>query len=263
MQNDERNFARDRELGMHRPISRRDLLNGVAIGLGLLGPGLAGSAEAAQFAQDAPGYYPPSLIGMRGSHPGSFDVAHTLRDGNFWKTAGTPVDTRETYDLIIVGGGISGLAAAHFYRARTSASARILILDNHDDFGGHAKRNEFRPQGRLLIANGGTLEIESPFPYSKEARGLMEELGIDPVKLSAEAGKAANHQVFDGLQPAIFFDRQTFGADRLVAGVPRRRGAQGALSWTEFLRKTPLAPEVQADIVRLEEAKVDYMPGLS
>src|SRR5580658_6813065 len=112
MQNDERNFARDRELGMHRPISRRDLLNGVAIGVGLLGPSLAGSAEAAQFAQDAPGYYPPSLTGMRGSHPGSFDVAHTLRDGSFWKTAGKPVDTRETYDLIIVGGGISGLAAA-------------------------------------------------------------------------------------------------------------------------------------------------------
>jgi spermidine dehydrogenase len=247
----------DRELGMHRPISRRDFLNGIAVGLGVLGPGFA---EAAQFAQDSPDYYPPALTGMRGSHNGSFDVAHTLRDGRFWKTAGTPVDTRETYDLIIVGGGISGLAAAYFYRARTSPSARILILDNHDDFGGHAKRNEFRPQGRLLIANGGTLAIESPFPYSKEARGLMDELGIDPVKLSDEAGKAADHHVFDGLQSAIFFDRETFGTDRLVAGVPgRRRG----LGWREFLVKTPLAPEVQADIVRLEEAKVDYMAGLS
>jgi spermidine dehydrogenase len=249
---------------MHRPISRRDFLNGVAVGVGVLGPGLAGRVEAAQFAQDSPGYYPPALTGMRGSHEGSFDVAHTLRDGNFWKTAGKPVDTRETYDLIIVGGGISGLAAAYFYRARTGPSARILILDNHDDFGGHAKRNEFRPQGRLLIANGGTLAIESPFPYSKEAHGLMDELGIDPVKLSDEAGKAADHHVFDGLQPAIFFDQETFGVDRLVAGVPgRRRGAQGSLSWTEFLAKTPLSPEVQSDIVRLEEAKDDYMPGLN
>jgi spermidine dehydrogenase len=264
MENDERNFASDRELGMHRPISRRDLLNGVAIGLGVLGPGLAGSLEAAQFAQDSPDYYPPALTGMRGSHAGSFDVSHALRDGSFWKTAGTPVDTRETYDLIIVGGGISGLAAAYFYRARTGPSARILILDNHDDFGGHAKRNEFRPQGRLLIANGGTLEIESPFPYSKEAHGLMDELGIDPVKLSAEAEKAAGHHVFDGLKPAIFFDKETFGADRLVVGAPgRRRAAKGALSWKEFLAGTPLSPEAQADIVRLEEAKVDYMPGLS
>ena len=108
------------------------------------------------------------------------------------------------------------------------------------------------------------MAIESPFPYSKEARGLMDELGIDPVKLSAEAGKAADHHAFDGLQPAIFFDQETFGVDRLVAGVPgRRRGAQGSLSWTEFLAKTPLSPEAQGDIIRLEEAKVDYLPGLS
>ncbi|MGA2212724.1 MAG: NAD(P)-binding protein [Bryobacteraceae bacterium] len=264
MENDECTPGRDRELGMHRPISRRDFLNGVAIGLGVLGPGLAGSAEAAQFAQDSPGYYPPALTGMRGSHAGSFEVAHTLRDGSFWKTAGKPVDTRETYDLIIVGGGISGLAAAYFYRARTSSSARILILDNHDDFGGHAKRNEFRAQDRLLIANGGTLEIESPFPYSKEARGLMDQLGIDPVKLSAEASRKADHHVFDGLQPAIFFDQETFGADRLVAGVPgRRRAAQGSLSWKEFLARTPLSAQVQTDIARLEEAKVDYLPDWS
>ena len=82
---------------------------------------------------------------MRGSHPGSFDAAHSLRDGTFWDSAGKPEDTGETYDLIIVGGGISGLSAAHFYRkAVGSKPARILILDNHDDFGGHAKRNEFR-----------------------------------------------------------------------------------------------------------------------
>ena len=81
---------------------------------------------------------------MRGSHPGSFEVAHSLRDGTFWDTAGKPEDTGETYDLIIVGGGISGLAAAHFFRKAPGRKARILILDNHDDFGGHAKRNEFR-----------------------------------------------------------------------------------------------------------------------
>jgi spermidine dehydrogenase len=264
MENDECTPRRDRELGMHRAISRRDFLNGVAIGLGVLGPGVAGNLEGAQFPQDSPGYYPPALTGMRGSHPGSFEAAHTLRDGNFWKTAGKPVDTGEAYDLIIVGGGISGLAAAYFYRARTSPAARILILDNHDDFGGHAKRNEFRAQDRLLIANGGTLEIESPFPYSKEAHGLMDELGIDPVKLSAEAGQAADHHVFEGLQPAIFFDQETFGADRLVPGVPgRRRAAQGSLSWTEFLAKTPLSAQVQGDIARLEEAQLDYMPDLS
>src|SRR5262245_26493112 len=169
MQDNERRRARDRELGMDRPITRRDFLNGVALGIGatIVGSGLGPlefGVQAAGFAQDSPQYYPPALTGMRGSHDGSFDVSHALRDGAFWRTAGTPQNTRETYDLIVVGGGISGLAAAYFYRARTRPSAKILILDNHDDFGGHAKRNEFRPGGRLLIANGGTADISSPFP---------------------------------------------------------------------------------------------------
>jgi spermidine dehydrogenase len=252
----------DRSLGMHRPIARRDFLNGVAVGLGALGPGFLQGAQAA--AQDSGAYYPPALTGLRGSHPGSFDVAHSLRDGTFWKTAGTPTETRETYDLVIVGGGISGLAAAHFYRARSGPATRILILDNHDDFGGHAKRNEFRPQGRLLLANGGTWSIESPFPYSKEAHGLMDELGIDPEKLSAAASKGADHKALRGLQQGVFFDKETFGEDRLVTGYPggRRRGGAHSTSWTEFLQKTPLSAEAQRDIVRLQEAKVDYMPDL-
>ncbi len=242
------------DLGMDRPIARRDFLNGVAVGLGFLG-----SAAAAQLTQDSPGYYPPALTGLRGSHPGSFEVAHSLRDGTLWKNAGDPVETHESYDLVIVGGGISGLAAAHFYRARTTPSARILILDNHDDFGGHAKRNEFRPQGRLLLGNGGTWSIESPFPYSKEAHGLMDELGIDPEKLSAASKKAANHKPLEGLGRGVFFDKETFGVDRLVTGVPSRRSNK---NWAEFLRNTPLSEDVQRDIVRLQEAKVDYMPDL-
>src|SRR5262245_1775296 len=178
----------DRDLGMTRAITRGDFLNGVAIGAGgLLASGwLAGcDAEAAACAQDAPGYYPPALTGMRGSHDGSFDVSHALRDGRFWTTAAQPIGSGESYDLVVVGGGISGLAAAYFYRARTNRNARILILDNHDDFGGHAKRNEFRPGGKLWIANGGTAGIESPFPYSKEALELMKTIGIDPIALLA------------------------------------------------------------------------------
>ena len=246
---------------MHRAINRRDFLNGVAVGLGVLGPGFLRHADAA--AQDSTGYYPPALTGLRGSHPGSFEVAHTLRDGTFWSTAGNPVETGDSYDLAVVGAGISGLAAAYFFRAHAGASARILILDNHDDFGGHAKRNEFLPQGRLLLANGGTWAIESPFPYSKEARGLMDELGIDPVQLHAKSAKATNGHALEALEPAVFFDKETFGQDRLVAGLPRARRAHGrSLSWKEFLAKTPLSEDARRDIERLEEAKVDYLEAL-
>ena len=110
---------RDRELGMNRRITRRDFLNGAAVGIGVLGT--AGFAETASGAEGtapvaAPPAYPPALNGMRGSQPGAFDVAHALRDGTFWESAGSPVDTHEAYDLIVVGGGISGLSAAYFYR---------------------------------------------------------------------------------------------------------------------------------------------------
>lgn len=269
---DERSRSRDRELGMDRSITRRDFLNGLAIGAGgVLASGWLSGFDAellAAFDQDAPGYYPPALTGMRGSHDGSFDVSHALRDGAFWRSAPAPADTGEVYDLVVVGGGISGLAAAYFYRARANRDARILILDNHDDFGGHAKRNEFRPGGRLWIANGGTVAIESPFPYSTEAAGLMKALGIDPVALSEEAAKAADRTVFQGLQPSTFFDKETFGVDRLVVGTPAsRRGSGGdgatAESWETFLAKTPLTPAARKDILRLETASVDYMPGLS
>ena len=167
--------SKDRALGMDRPITRRDFLNGIAIGATVAASAplfAAPSTDDAGIpplsgAQDAFGYYPPLLTGMRGSHPGSFEGAHALRDGQTWPAA---VDTGEEYDLIVVGGGISGLAAAHFHRTKAPKS-RVLILDNHDDFGGHAKRNEFNLDGHLHLMNGGTLEIDSPRPYSPGAAG--------------------------------------------------------------------------------------------
>src|ERR1700732_2210095 len=163
---------------MHRNVTRRDFLNGVAMTTcAAMMPWdlLAGNPANPE---KSPDYYPPALTGMRGSHPGSFDASHSLRDGTFWESAGKPEDTGETYDLIIVGGGISGLSAAHFYRKAMGGKARILILDNHDDFGGHAKRNEFRVNNAFRLGFGGTFSIESPAPYSAVAKDVIQELGI-------------------------------------------------------------------------------------
>ena len=177
----------DDTLGLNKPISRRDFLNGVAFCAGAaLGTDMLVNEEARatnppSLAQDQAGYYPPGLTGMRGSAPGSFETAHDLRDGKF-KEPFSGVIPDESYDLIVVGAGISGLAAAYFFK-KENPSSKILILDNHDDFGGHATRNEFKPGGKLVLVNGGSAAIESPFPFSEISRGLMNELGIYPQKL--------------------------------------------------------------------------------
>src|SRR5262245_22160065 len=118
--------ADSRTLGMDRPIPRRDCLNGVAIAAGSIVSEMLPCAVAEGLAaEEAPqNNYPPRLTGLRGSHPGSFEMAHRLRDGDVHLQV---PGTVEGYDLVIVGGGISGLSAAYFYRER-NPSARILVL---------------------------------------------------------------------------------------------------------------------------------------
>jgi len=213
-------------------------------------------------------YYPPALTGMRGSHPGSFDAAHSLRDGTFWDSAGKVEDTGEVYDLIVVGGGISGLAAAHFYRKAAGADSRILILDNHDDFGGHAKRNEFRVNNAFRLGFGGTFSIESPAPYSAVAKGVIEELGIDVPAYSKYVSKNLYRSL--GMRPRIFFDKETFGADGLALNFSPRGGgeseddaADSKQALKQFLGEAPISEEAKRDLVRLIEEPKDYYPGLT
>jgi spermidine dehydrogenase len=191
-----------KSLGMDRRIPRRDFLNGIAVAIGSIGAGPARAQVGKRWPQD---YYPPVLKGLRGSHPGSFESAHNLRDGDFWKNQREVTHTGERYDLVVVGAGISGLSAAHFYRVGRP-DAKILILDNHDDFGGHAKRNEFHLGDKLHLLNGGTLEIDSPRPYSSVADGLLKDLGVDPVALSKACDRDELYPSL-GLTRAIFFDR--------------------------------------------------------
>jgi spermidine dehydrogenase len=254
---------RSRELGMGREITRRDFLNGVSITVGasvvaansrwLEAFGLPQSPFAPE---KDPGYYPPAKTGMRGTHDGAWEVAHDLRDH---KPMPEAEDDGESYDLVVVGAGISGLAAAYFYRKFAGAKAKILILDNHDDFGGHAKRNEFQAGKRLLLGYGGTQSIEAPGNYSKISMGLLKELGIDVERFR----KYYDQKLFSSqhLTEAIFFDKETFGADRLV---PQKGLHYFNVEFTfNNVEQMPIAEGARKDLVRLQRENVDYMPDLS
>jgi len=256
------------------PVHRRDFLNGVAMTIGaslfplgeLLGQDSGPDSSAQEYflskgiTQQDPRYYPPALTGMRGSHPGSFEAAHALRDGNVPTNA---TDTGEHYDLVVVGGGISGLAAAYFYRKSVGPNAKILILDNHDDFGGHAKRNEFQAGNRLLLGYGGTQSIEAPGHYSKESIGLLKDLGIDVKRFY----KYYNQSLFPSmhLKSATFFDRETFGQDLLwpnvIVGYDETYSGGKTLT-PEALAQMPIAEAARKDILRLQTESIDYFPDL-
>ncbi len=236
----------ERELGMDRPISRRDFLDGVAVGVG----GAMALPSLLQASQEVPSY-PPALTGLRGAHAGAYEAFHSLRDGTLWSTTPAPASTGERYDLVVVGAGISGLAAAHYYR-QAQPSARILILDNHDDFGGHAKRNEFTHEGQTFLGYGGTFSIESPLPYSPVAKGLLRELGIDVGRYATYHDAGLYRGL--GLRGATFFDRETYGTDKLVFGAP---GSDG------FAAAAPISEAARQDLRRLTTDRFDPYPGLS
>ncbi len=248
---------RDRELGMFRDITRRDFIGGVAVGLGSAS-WLSGCAPgdppvpADLGLERVAGYYPPGLTGLRGDHDGSFETAHQMRDGKM--TFADAIDMRETYDLVVVGGGISGLAAAHYFRQKAGPSAKVLVLDNHDDFGGHAKRNEFVHNGRTHIGYGGTQSIDSPAPYLATAKTLFGDLGVDVSRYQTVLDSGLYKSL--GLSGGMFFDKETFGADKLVVGSSRNASK-------EFLAQSPLPPAIQAQIIRLNTEKRDIFPGLS
>jgi len=243
-------------------ITRRDFLNGVAVTI-------AAGMTPLQILHAAPDgrYYPPALTGLRGSHVGSFEVAHQMGwEKKVFDTDKLPIT--EDYDLVVVGGGLSGLSAAWFYREK-HPKAKILILENHDDFGGHAKRNEFQAGGRMLIGYGGSEAFQSPnHLYSKEVNGLLKKLGVNIKRFET----AFDRQFYPslGLSRGVFFDQENFGEDKLVTGDPTPMVADdiapdqlNARAISDFINDFPLPPADRQALIALHTAPKDYLPGKS
>ena len=243
-------------------ITRRDFINGVSYGL-------AASVAPIDFLKAKnmdPFKYPPALMGIRGNHPGSFDHAHrlALAGGNFLEKV---TDLGESNDLIVVGGGISGLSASYFYQERTSSNQNILILDNHDDFGGHAKRNEFQVDGREMLTYGGSQSIESPSYYEEVSKKLMVDLGIDFQKFYT----AYDFDYFKnrGLTSSFFFNKETYGENKIVRNVPNYRYDINHKNNTKpenikkVVKEMPISDESKDEFARLFLDKTDFFPEMA
>lgn len=240
----------DKKLGMQRAITRRDFVQGVAVTAGAaLQAGALGSSgvatastsvsAAAQGATAAD--YPPIKTGMRGSHPGAYEIAHALaRDGTKFPD---PELTGEHFDLIVVGAGISGLAAAHYYQQRFGPNSRILLLENHDDFGGHAKRNEFHQSGEMVLSLGGTHNLEW-WKFSEAVNMLLSDLGIDTQamrrEMTFEYGRDAPNS------PAMWFDTDTYGESRLISNFSLRNHLT-----RDQIEQIPISEEGRESLLRL------------
>jgi len=204
---------------------------------------------------------PPALTGLRGSHPGSYEAAHALA----WRgdKPATYRDTGEHYDLIVVGGGISGLAAARFYREAAGRDARILVLDNHDDFGGHARRNEFELDGRMVLGIGGAQNLEQPGAYSDVAKRLLADLGLDDAALDAVQAATPDDFVLGG---NFFTDAamSMLGADgHVTVRGPWQRYLAGDGDYADAVRALPLDDAEQARLVAFFGGARDWLDDLS
>lgn len=241
-------------------INRRDFLGGVALSTaaGALAPLdlLAAPREEAALTHS----YPPALTGLRGSQPGSFDVAHSMAWGG--KQYAQPQEqTDADYDLIVVGAGISGLAAAFFWRQAKGPDARILILDNHDDFGGHARRNEFTVDGQLLVGYGGSQSIDTPSAYSTVSAQLLRDVGIDTERFYGYFDQDFHQR--NQLERGLYFPAEIYGSDLTLPGIAALRRESAEKLRAEDIAAYPLPAAAKTALLTLmnsEQNPLSAMP---
>lgn len=249
-------------------MQRRDFLNGMALsivaGMSPLQLLYGNEAKITDFTKE---YYPPSLLGLRGSNNASYQFAHMLRDGD--KFDFSIIKPKEEYDLVIVGAGISGLAAAFFYQEKFGKDKKILILDNHDDFGGHARRNEFNLKDQTILSYGGSESFQSPKAlYSKEVLHLLNSLGINIDKLAKDFD--VNFYPDLKLSRGVYFSKSEFGVDKIVSGNPRKvicddipTDKTNGKSVEEFINEFPFNSKDKKDLISLFKSEKDYLKGMS
>lgn len=258
--------AGDERLGLDRPITRRDFFNATLLGVGAAllhspaplfrGPGRGTRQES---------FHPWTGYGGMGDYAVSngntwevMNAGHGLRDGAWDPPPAGVSDTGETFDLVVVGAGLSGLGAAHRFTSLTGGSRRCLVLDNHPLFGGEAKRNEFVVGGERLIGPQGSNACSVPDDPDAPASRIYHELGLPTEFEYVEPSGAGRDLEFpkDNYWFQLWYDRfESFGF-HFGDGVGWKRNP-----WARDLEGTPYSPEARADLLRWRTDERRYHEG--
>ncbi|MHC4356746.1 MAG: NAD(P)-binding protein, partial [Planctomycetota bacterium] len=242
-------------------ITRRDFVNGTLMAAGASMLPFGCTSRAVLDTLD-PLYYPPALTGLRGDNAESYTDAHgkALAGKSHW---GSTTQLKEEYDLIVVGGGLSGLSAAFFYQQEHGKDKKVLILDTHADFGGQCARNEHTIGDNTRLIFGGSQTIVSPHARSQTTLKLLKDLGVDLDRL--QSAFDVDFYRRHNLRGVTYFNKRKFGVDKVVKHpfCYYQRFVQGLLRpklpYEEAVKQTPLSEKGKEQLLRVLKGGVHVL----
>jgi spermidine dehydrogenase len=172
---------------METSMTRRDFLGSALLASGSALLGGITPAELLAQKDDFTGY--GGVGDYSNANGNTLDVlnaGHAIRDRVYESLPKDIIDTKEIYDCVIIGGGISGLAAALFFQRSAGPGMKCLIVENHPIFGGEAKQNEFLVEGKRLIAHQGSAIYQIQYPHSFLA-SFYESIGLRTPQLTYQS----------------------------------------------------------------------------
>jgi spermidine dehydrogenase len=242
------NAQDDTALGLNQRICRRDFMNSILMASGST---LLGSLTPKQLLarDDWTGY---GGVGDYARSNGNthevISAGHQIRDNVFPALPQNVIDTGEIFDCVVVGGGISGLATALFFKER-DPKLKCLVLENHPIFGGEAKRTEFIVQGQRLMAPQGSDHFGTPDPGTFAAK-YYDFIGVDADKFEYQTWQSSSPEVpigrsFEHIQPPYgFYFGARFG---------QRPGMWLIDPWAKKLSGVPISDSMRSEILKYRE----------
>jgi spermidine dehydrogenase len=247
----------DEALGVNdtHSITRRDFLNSTLLASGAALLAGASPLELAAAAQPTAATFDGygGVGDYSNSNGNTFQVVadgHAIRDEVYAKLPPNIIDTQETYDCVVVGGGISGLSAA-LLLARKAPKATCLVLDNHPIFGGEAKRNEFIVDGHRLIAHQGSAAWWAPTPGTFTA-DFYDLIGVDWRQFQYQKWSGRDRELHLGRTP---YDESSDYGFYFGAGFGAKPGVWVIDPWGKKLAGAPLSAEDRAELLKMTAGK--------